>query len=91
MITSFRDKETEKIFNRLPSKRFRAIQDRAGEKLAVLNAATELMDLSLPSLRLEKLSGDRRGQYSIRINGQYRICFVWHNGNANEVEIVDYH
>ena len=91
MITSFADKETKKIFDRMPSRRFRAIQERAEEKLAALNAATGLLDLSLPSLRLEKLAGDRKGQYSIQINGQYRICFEWQAGNASEVEIVDYH
>jgi proteic killer suppression protein len=90
MILSCRDKETEKILKRIPSRRFRAIQDRAEERLAQLDAATSLRDLSFPSMRLEKLSGDRRGHYSIRINDQYRICFEW-RGNAHRVEIVDYH
>jgi len=91
MISSFRDRETEKIFNRTPSRKFAMIQGRAEEKLAALHAAAQLMDLSLPSLRLEKLAGDRKGQYSIRINGQFRVCFTWRDGNAHEVEIVDYH
>ena len=60
-------------------------------KLDRLNFATSLQDLSLPGLRLEKLHGGREGQYSIRINGQYRICFRWLNGDAYDVEVVDYH
>lgn len=91
MILSCADRETEKIIRRVPSRKYRSIQDRAEEKLAVLNAASSLLDLKLPSLRLEKLSGDRRGQYSIRINDQFRICFVWDGKNASSVEIVDYH
>jgi len=91
MIASFRNRETERVFNRISDRKLGVIQGRAEEKLAVLNAATQLLDLSLPSLRLEKLTGDRKGQYSIRINGQFRICFAWQDGNAYEVEIVDYH
>jgi proteic killer suppression protein len=91
MIQSCGDKETETVLNRLPSKKFQKIQSRAEERLALLDAASDLRDLALPSLRLEKLSGDRKGQYSIRINGQYRICFHWREGHASEVEIVDYH
>ena len=91
MIRSCRDKETEKVHSRIGSRKFQAIQDRAEERLAQLNAATGLQDLSIPSLRLEKLSGDRKGQYSLRINDQYRVCFKWRDGNAYEVEIVDYH
>lgn len=90
MILSCRDKETEKILNRIPSRRFRAIQDRAEERLTQLDAATSLKDLSFPSMRLEKLFGDRKGHYSIRINDQYRICFEWRDANACRVEIVDY-
>ncbi|MEP7355160.1 MAG: type II toxin-antitoxin system RelE/ParE family toxin [Acidobacteriota bacterium] len=85
------DKETQRIFDRFPSRKFRAIQERAEERLMQLNAALGLGDLNLPSLRLEKLSGDRKGQYSIRINDQYRICFQWRDGNAHDVEVVDYH
>jgi toxin HigB-1 len=91
MIRSCRDRETEKVFRGIPSRKFQRIQDRAEERLVQLHAAMSLMDLSIASMRLEKLSGDRKGQYSIRINDQYRICFEWRSGNAYEVEIVDYH
>jgi toxin HigB-1 len=91
MIKSCRDKETAKILAFRPSRKFQAIQEAAEELLVTLNAATSLRDLALPSMRLEKLSGDRKGQHSVRINRQYRICFEWHAGNAFEVEIVDYH
>lgn len=91
MIRSYRDKETEKVFRGIPSRRLQRIQDRAEERLVQLHAAMSLMDLSIASMRLEKLSGDRKGQYSIRINDKYRICFEWRSGNAYEVEIVDYH
>jgi toxin HigB-1 len=91
VIRSCRDKETEKVFELVPSRKFQAIQDRAEKVLGFLDAAANLQDLSLPGLRLEKLSGDRAGQYSIRINLQYRVCFEWIEGNAHQVEIVDYH
>ena len=91
MIRSCRDKETEKVFRGIPSRRLQRIQDRAEERLVQLHAAMSLMDLSIASMRLEKLSGDRKGQYSIRINDKYRICFEWRSGNAYKVEIVDYH
>ena len=91
MIRSCRDRETEKVFRGLLSRRFQRIQDRAEERLVQLHAAMSLMDLSIASMRPEKLSGDRKGQYSIRINDKYRICFEWRSGNAYEVEIVDYH
>lgn len=91
MIRSFRDKETEKLFNRIEGKKVRSIAEAARIKLAFLDSAVDLRDLSLPSLRREKLSGERKGQYSIRINDQYRICFTWSNGDATEGEIVDYH
>jgi proteic killer suppression protein len=91
MIQSCRDRETEKVFRGIPSRKFQSIQDRAEERLAQLHAAMSLMDLSIASMRLQKLSRDRKGQYSIRINDQYRICFEWRSGNAYEVEIVDYH
>ena len=64
---------------------------RASLRLAQLNAAVSLQDLSIPSMRMEKLSGDRKGQYSIRINDQYRLCFEWRDGHAYLAEIVDYH
>jgi proteic killer suppression protein len=73
-------------------KRFRAFERVAQRKLAQLDAATELRDLAAPpGNRLEALHGDRQGQHSIRINDQWRICFVWREGNAYEVEIVDHH
>lgn len=91
MIHSCRDKETQKLFNRLPSKKFRGIEKAARIKLGLLDSATTLQDLSLPGLRLEKLKGDRKGQHSIRINDQYRICFAWTDNGAENVEITDYH
>ena len=93
MICSFRDKKTEMIFSREGRGRVPASVVRTAQrKLAVLDAAERLQDLRLPpGNRLERLRGDREGQHSIRINDQWRICFVWRNGNAHEVEIVDYH
>jgi proteic killer suppression protein len=93
MIKSFASKETEKLFNRQFSRKLpQSIQRVARRKLAVLDAAGVLQDLRIPpSNRLEKLSGDRKGQYSIRINDQWRICFRWRSGDAYDVEIVDYH
>jgi proteic killer suppression protein len=93
MIVSFRDKETEKLWESGRSRRLpAALQLRAFKKLAILNAAIAPENLKVPvGNQLESLRGDRGGQYSIRINDQYRICFVWRDGNAFEVEIVDYH
>ena len=93
MIRRFRDRETEKVFNREPSRRWsRDLQRVARRKLLMLDAAETLADLRVPpGNRLEKLSGDREGQYSIRINDQWRICFRWGGGDAHDVEIVDYH
>jgi toxin HigB-1 len=93
VIKSFRDKETERVWRREYSKRFpRDIQERALMKLQQLNAAGALKDLSIPaSNRLEVLKGDRKGEYSIRVNKQWRICFRWQNGHASDVEIADYH
>lgn len=93
MIRSFRDKETEKIFNRQRSRKLPSdIQQIALRKLRMLNRSQSLQDLRVPpSNRLEKLSGDRQEQYSIRINDQWRICFIWQDGDAYNVEIVDYH
>jgi toxin HigB-1 len=91
MIRSCRDKETEKLFNRLPSRKFQAIEKTARIKLELLDSAATLQDLTLPGLRLERLKGDRKGQYSIRINHQYRICFEWRDNGAENVEIADYH
>ncbi len=93
MIKSFRGKEAEKIWRREYSRRLpREIQARALMKLQQVNAAGDLKDLSIPaSNQLEALRGDRRGQYSLRINAQWRICFRWRDGHAYDVEIVDYH
>lgn len=93
MIRSFRDKETEKHFNREESRRLpENIQKIALRKLGVIDAADMLQDLRLPpGNQLEKLSGKRSGQHSIRINDQWRICFRWSEGDAYDVEIADYH
>jgi proteic killer suppression protein len=93
MIKSFASKETEKVFQRFFSRRFPPdIQNIARRKLEILDAAEALSDLLIPpSNHLEKLSGEREGQHSIRINLQWRICFEWKEGNAYQVEIVDYH
>lgn len=93
MIISFACKETEKIWNAQKSRKFPVdIQNRALKKLNLLDTAMELDDLrKFPGNRLESLSGNRKGQTSIRINDQWRICFVWDNGEASRVEIVDYH
>jgi proteic killer suppression protein len=93
MIKSFRCKETERIFNgKFSGTLPQAIQKAAARKLAIIEAAMGLEDLKIPpGNRLEALSGDRRGQHSIRIGEQWRVCFVWQDGNANDVEIVDYH
>ena len=93
MIKSFADRDTERLFKRERVKRFGPdIQRVALRKLRMLDAAERIEDLRIPPAnRLEKLKGDRAGQYSIRINRQWRICFVWRGGDAFEVEIVDYH
>jgi proteic killer suppression protein len=92
MIKTFKCKDTEKLFNDLAVKIFRSIQRVARIKLEVLNAAVSLNSLRVPpGNRLEQLKGKRQGQQSIRINDQWRICFVWKEENAFEVEIVDYH
>ncbi|MGV7224763.1 MAG: type II toxin-antitoxin system RelE/ParE family toxin [Nitrospinales bacterium] len=93
MIKSFRDKETEKIFNRFFSKKLsQNIQPLARRKLVILDSATDLDTLRVPpGNRLEALKGDRKGQHSIRINDQWRICFKWKGGDAYDVEIADYH
>ncbi len=92
MIKTFKCKYTEKLFNDLDVKRFRSISKVARVKLEVLNAAVSLNSLRVPpGNRLEQLKCNRKGQHSIRINDQWRICFVWKDENATEVEIVDYH
>jgi len=93
MIRSFINRETERIWNGLRSRKLPPdIQDRALDKLRLLNRAKTLDDLrSPPSNRLHDLGGDRAGQHSISINKQWRVCFVWKDGAAESVEIVDYH
>jgi len=93
MIESFRDKQTEMIWNQEWSKKFpNEIQSIALRKLIMLHRSLSLNDLRVPpSNHLEKLHRDREGQYSIRINDQWRICFTWKDGNAFQVEITDYH
>ncbi len=93
MILSFRDRDTERFWQTGRGKKVPAnLRRTAMRKLLIVNAASQLEDLRVPpGNRLEILHGDREGQYSIRINDQFRVCFVWRNGNAYEVEIVDYH
>jgi proteic killer suppression protein len=93
VIKSFRDKETRKIYGRERSAKLPVdIQQIALRKLRMINNAHNIHDLRIsPSNRLEKLAGDRKGQYSIRINDRWRICFIWKDNNAYNVEITDYH
>jgi len=93
VIKSFRDKETEKVYSRERSAKLPGdIQQIALRKLRMLNNAQNMYDLRIPpSNRLEKLGGNRKGQYSIRINDQWRLCFVWKDNTAYNVEITDYH
>jgi proteic killer suppression protein len=93
LIRSYKNSDTEAVARRERCRTFPAdIQRRAQAKLMILNNAKDLNDLrSPPGNHLEALSGDRKGQYSIRINNRWRICFVWKQGNAYQVEIVDYH
>jgi proteic killer suppression protein len=91
MIRSCRDHDVQRLLERKFSRRLQRIEKAARVRLALLDAATSLRDLNLPGLRLEALWGDRKGQYCIRINDQFRICFKWRDGDAHHVEIVDYH
>jgi toxin HigB-1 len=93
MVRSFSDEQTEQLFQRETVKRLdRKFQRGALRKMLLLDAAESLDDLNVPpGNRLEKLAGDRKGQCSIRINDQWRIYFRWRNGDAHDVEIVDYH
>lgn len=92
MIRTFRCEETERLYRRERCRRFQGVEHAARRKLVMLDSATKIQDLtSPPGNRLEALKGDRQGQYSIRINDQWRICFVWRDGNAFDVEVVDYH
>jgi proteic killer suppression protein len=92
VIAGFRCKDTAALFRGERPRRFRAIERVAERKLAYLSRARDLRDLAgIPGHRLESLKGDRSGQWSIRVNDQWRICFRWRNGEAYDVEIVDYH
>jgi proteic killer suppression protein len=93
MIVSFRDKRTREFAEGIRVKAFNGFKHKAELRLDQLEAATSLLDLGLPGNRLEALKGDRQGQYSIRINDQWRICFEWPKGSPGpiNVEIIDYH
>lgn len=92
MIKSFACKETEALFNEISVRRFQSIERQARRKLLYLHSVRSLQDLLVPpGNKLESLKGDRKGQHSIRINDQWRICFQWKDGNAFDVEIIDYH
>jgi proteic killer suppression protein len=91
MIRSCRDKDARRLLERKFSRRLQSIEKSARVRLEVLDAVTSLGDLDLPGFRLEALKGDRKGKYSIRIDDRYRICFTWQDGDAHDVEIVDYH
>jgi toxin HigB-1 len=93
MTRSFRDADTERLWKEERARRIPArLRKAAFKKLQMLSAAAALGDLAVPpGNRLKRLRGDRQGQHSIRINDQYRVCFEWRNGNADHVEITDYH
>jgi proteic killer suppression protein len=92
MIRSFKDRKTENFFGGDSVRQFSGFKRAAERKLVMLDSAVKLGDLAAsPGNRLEKLSGDRTGQYSIRINDQWRICFIWKDDGPHDVEIVDYH
>jgi toxin HigB-1 len=92
MIKSFADKNTEDLYWDRPVARWRNLERQIRRKLVILDAAPSLQSLRVPpGNRLEALSGDRAGQYSIRINDQFRLCFRWHDGDAYDVELLDYH
>ena len=92
MIKTFKCKDTEKLYNDLDVKKFRAISRIARIKLEMLHASVSLNSLRVPpGNRLEQLKEGRKGRHSIRINDQWRVCFVWKEENAHDVEIVDYH
>jgi proteic killer suppression protein len=92
MIRSFADEETEQVFHHLHSRRYAAVERVAFRKLRQIHSVSSVEELyAPPGNRLERLKGDREGQWSLRINSQYRICFEWRDGDAYEAEIVDYH
>jgi toxin HigB-1 len=90
MIRSCRQEDLQLLLDRKFSRKFQSIEKAARIRLELLDAATSPLDLELPGLRLEALKGDRKGQHSIRITDQFRICFEWRDGDAHNVEIVDY-
>jgi proteic killer suppression protein len=92
VIRSFASRDSQALFEGKRIRRWQAVEAIAMRKLAMLNRAAKLEDLRIPpAIRLEALKGDRAGQYSIRVNDQFRVCFVWKSGDAYDVEIVDYH
>ena len=93
MIRSFADKATQRVWREEYVRALdRSLQRAVLRKLELLHAAADVEDLRIPpGNRLERLTGDRRGQYSIRVNAQWRLCFTWHEGGADDVELVDYH
>ena len=92
MVKSFDCRDTEKLFNDRRVRRFQSFERQARKRLMVLNAAPSLNALMLnPGNMFHALKGKRKGQYAIRINKQWRVCFEWHDGNAFKVEIIDYH
>lgn len=92
MIRSFHDKDTEALYNGRRARRFDGFRAQAERRLQILDSATRIEDLMrLPSNRFESLSGERRGQYSIRVNQQWRVCFEWLEDGPHNVEITDYH
>ena len=92
MIRSFKNKDTEKLFNGIRIKKFQAFEQQARRRLKILDAAVSVESLFLlPSNRAHALGGERTNQYAVWINNQWRICFEWHEGHAENVEIVDYH
>jgi toxin HigB-1 len=91
MIRSYRDRVTENLAKGEPGRKYSDIAKQAAIRLAVLDSAESLWDLSMPGYRLKKLLGGRKGQYSIRINDRYRICFEWREDGAHNVEVIDYH
>ena len=92
MIRSFADEDTEQVFHHRHSRRYAAIERVAFRKLRQIHSVSTIEELhEPPGNRLERMKGDRKGEWSLRINGQYRICFVWRDGDAYEVEIIDYH
>ena len=92
MIRSFADEDTEHVFHHRHSRRYAAFERVAFRKLRQIHSVSTVEELyAPPANRLERLKGDRKGQWSLRINSQYRICFLWRDGDAYEVEIVDYH